>query len=47
MRTMVLAALLLGLGPALAGEDVALPTVDYANTRYSALDQITPGNVGR
>ncbi len=47
MRTMVLAALLLGLGPALAGEDVALPTVDYANTRYSTLDQITPENVGR
>ncbi|MCF4126883.1 methanol/ethanol family PQQ-dependent dehydrogenase [Methylobacterium sp. SyP6R] len=47
MRTMVLAALLLGLGPALAAEDVALPTVDYANTRYSTLDQITPETVGR
>ncbi|WP_082167185.1 methanol/ethanol family PQQ-dependent dehydrogenase [Methylobacterium aquaticum] len=47
MRRMVLAALLLGLGPASAGETVALPTVDNANTRYSALDQITSDNVGR
>ena len=49
MRSMTLATLLLGLGPAFAGEGVrvALPTVDYANTRYSRLDRITPDNVGR
>ncbi|TNC05234.1 PQQ-dependent dehydrogenase, methanol/ethanol family [Methylobacterium terricola] len=47
MRHVALAALLLGLGPALAGEDPALPTVDYANTRFSGLDRITPENVGR
>ncbi|UHC17284.1 methanol/ethanol family PQQ-dependent dehydrogenase [Methylobacterium currus] len=52
MRFVALAALLLGLGPALAGEDVAgrdlaLPTLDYANTRYSGLDRITAGNVDR
>ncbi|SEP49692.1 PQQ-like domain-containing protein [Methylobacterium sp. ap11] len=49
MRSMMLATLLLGVGPALAGEGgrVALPTVDYANTRHSGLDRITPDNVGR
>ncbi|OAS16130.1 methanol dehydrogenase [Methylobacterium platani] len=44
--------MLLGPGPAVAAETVAgkgpvLPTVDYANTRYSGLDRITPENVGR
>ncbi|KMO12240.1 methanol/ethanol family PQQ-dependent dehydrogenase [Methylobacterium platani] len=52
MRMLALAALLLGPGPAVAAETVAgkgpvLPTVDYANTRYSGLDRITPENVGR
>ncbi|MFH6782664.1 MULTISPECIES: methanol/ethanol family PQQ-dependent dehydrogenase [Methylobacterium] len=50
MRRGTLTALLLGLGPALAGEsrqNLALPTVDYANTRFSGLDRITPETVGK
>ncbi|MCG5234204.1 methanol/ethanol family PQQ-dependent dehydrogenase [Xanthobacter oligotrophicus] len=51
------AAALLGLVPAHANDDVlrriadpavqVLQTVDYANTRYSRLDQINAGNVGK
>ncbi|MFG1305518.1 methanol/ethanol family PQQ-dependent dehydrogenase [Xanthobacter autotrophicus] len=52
-----LAGALLALGAAHANEDVqkriadpsgqVLQTVDYANTRYSRLDQITAANVGK
>ncbi|WP_394093507.1 methanol/ethanol family PQQ-dependent dehydrogenase [Xanthobacter versatilis] len=51
------AAALLGLAPAHANDDVlkriadpagqVLQTIDYANTRYSRLDQINAGNVGK
>lgn len=49
MRASLLAALpLAGLaGAAAAGPSPVLQTLDYANTRYSALDQIDAGNVGR
>ncbi|WP_336487987.1 methanol/ethanol family PQQ-dependent dehydrogenase [Methylobacterium nigriterrae] len=39
--------LALGLSAARAGDGPVLQTVDAANTRYSALDQIDAGNVGR
>ncbi|WP_394053759.1 methanol/ethanol family PQQ-dependent dehydrogenase [Xanthobacter versatilis] len=51
------AAALLGLAPAHANDDVlkriadpagqVLQTIDYANTRYSRLDQINAANVGK
>ncbi|ACA16545.1 PQQ-dependent dehydrogenase, methanol/ethanol family [Methylobacterium sp. 4-46] len=49
MRLLVLIALLLAAVPARAGDAAApvLQTLDYANTRYAALDQITAENVGR
>ena len=49
MRASLLAALpLAGLASAAApGPSPVLQTLDYANTRYSALDQIDAGNVGR
>ncbi len=56
-RAAIAAGLMLCALPAAANEDVArraargreqvLQTVDYANTRYSPLDQIDAGNVGR
>ncbi|ACL55463.1 PQQ-dependent dehydrogenase, methanol/ethanol family [Methylobacterium nodulans ORS 2060] len=50
IRLLVLFALGLSALPARAGDSPAKPvlqTVDYANTRYAALDQIDAGNVGR
>jgi alcohol dehydrogenase (cytochrome c) len=53
----VVVTLAAGLAPAFGNEDVlkriedptqqVLQTVDYANTRYSRLDQINAGNVGK
>ncbi|KQP41961.1 hypothetical protein ASF34_09570 [Methylobacterium sp. Leaf106] len=43
-RAVALLLCLIASGPAIADEPV-LQTVDYANTRYSKLDQIDAGNV--
>jgi lanthanide-dependent methanol dehydrogenase len=46
MRAIILLGLLASaIGPVRA--EPVLPTLDYANTRYSGLDQITAANVGR
>lgn len=57
VHLLALGAGILGVTPALANEDVlkrtanpaeqVLQTVDYANTRYSKLDQINTGNVNK
>lgn len=58
MKKIVLCLLLLGAGPALAQDQSnaalqkddrqwAQPAKDYAQTRYSMLDQITPDNAGK
>ena len=51
MKISVLSALILALSvspaPAAGADQPALQTIDYANTRFSALDQIEAGNVSR
>ena len=49
MRAPILAALPLAclVGAASASPSPVLQTLDYANTRYSDLDRINAGNVGR
>jgi len=49
MGTVISAAALLAAGPlyAQSANDWAMPAGDYANTRYSTLNQINSGNVGK
>jgi PQQ-dependent dehydrogenase (methanol/ethanol family) len=49
MGTVISAAALLAAGPLYAqgANDWAMPAGDYANTRYSTLNQINAGNVGK
>ena len=49
MGTVISAAALLAAGPlyAQSANDWAMPAGDYANTRYSTLNQINTGNVGK
>src|ERR1700741_2232441 len=49
MGTVISAAALLAAGPlyAQSANDWAMPAKDYANTRYSTLNQINSGNVGK
>ncbi|KMO41617.1 methanol dehydrogenase [Methylobacterium tarhaniae] len=57
VHLLAVSAGILGIAPALANEDVlkrtanpaeqVLQTLDYANTRYSKLDQINTGNVNK
>src|SRR6516164_2021614 len=49
MSSVISAAALLAAGPlyAQSANDWAMPAGDYANTRYSTLNQINAGNVGK